>query len=221
MICSLTTSDLCSYVEKQLNYFFPDKNVVRSEELQSSIKEALERLEICLSKVADPYIQKENGCYFNHLHSDCYSMFLYFLSNSHYRNERDEQQCEKIFYLNKALHGLDCFYRIELPEVFLFVHPLGTILGNASYANYFLVSQNCTIGDNFDGNYPVFEEGVAMYAGSSVIGASRIGKNCELAAGSMVYKIQVPNDSLVQGRHPDLKVIQARANVVEKHFLRA
>ena len=39
---------------------------------------------------------------------------------------------DKLFLLNKALHGCDIYYEVALPSVFLLVHPLGTVLGRAS-----------------------------------------------------------------------------------------
>ena len=74
-------------------------------------------------------------------------------------------------------------HEVELPDIFLFSHPLGTILGRARYANYFLVYQHCTIGSNLDGIYPTFGEGVAMFG----------GKNVEFP--EEIYQLKEPYDS--------------------------
>ena len=44
------------------------------------------------------------------------------------------------FLLNKLLFGIDVFYTVDLPKHYIFVHPIGTILGSgAIYSNYFVV----------------------------------------------------------------------------------
>ena len=37
------------------------------------------------------------------------------------------------------LHGIDVFFTVDLPDIFLFCHPLCTVLGRAQYSDYFLV----------------------------------------------------------------------------------
>jgi serine O-acetyltransferase len=36
---------------------------------------------------------------------------------------------DRIYYLNKALNGLDLFYEVEMPDVFYLDHPVGTVIG--------------------------------------------------------------------------------------------
>ena len=46
-----------------------------------------------------------------------------------------EDLASKAYCLNKALHAIDVFYEVELPEIFFLEHPLGTVLGRAKYSN--------------------------------------------------------------------------------------
>lgn len=93
----------------------------------------------------------ENGeACFSHLHSDQYSQFLYFLSNSLWNLSGNTILCSKIINLNKYLNGMFYSYKCRLPEIFLFAHPVGSIIGNASYSDGLVVFQNVTINTGDD-----------------------------------------------------------------------
>ena len=104
-------------------------------------------------------------------------MFLYFLANTLYKYDYELSFFEKIFLLNKILFSLDIFYEVELPDIFLFVHPLGTVLGRGSYSDYLVVYQRCNIGSN---NNLSNSKHVTLHPGASVLGNCIIGrfKNC-------------------------------------------
>jgi len=111
----------------------------------------------------------------------------------------------RIQVLNKALYGIDAFYEIELPRIFLFCHAGATVLGRAHYSDYFLTYQNCTVGTAraeegaARGNYPVFGRHVSLYAGASVLGACKIGDNCKISAGSVVINKRLKPDTMYRG----------------------
>ena len=65
----------------------------------------------------------------------------------------------------------------ELPNVFAVQHPVGTVLGRASYSDYFMAYQNCTVGANLKGDFPSFGKCAVMYGGSRIIGKTAIGNN--------------------------------------------
>ncbi len=199
MKLSIEKQDLSDYLANQLKVFFPDRIGIRKEEIDSNLDHILYRTEFCFSKVNGKYYKDDNGeVIFNHLNADQYAMFLYFASNTIYRNESDIALCSKIFQLNRYLHGIDAFYEIELPEIFLFVHPLGTVLGRAKYSNYFLVYQRCNVGSNH-GIYPTLGEYVSMHPGSSILGKCNIGENCKLSAGALLMDNDLPKDSIYIG----------------------
>lgn len=216
---SLTLKDLTNYTLRQLNHFFPDGDLVNSEILTKSVENAWERLSYCISHVRVKYFYANGVSQFNHLHSDQYAMFLYLLGNSIYEAHGHIPVAEKVFLLNKMLHGIDAFYSISLPSVFLFVHPLGTVLGNAVYNDYFCVYQNCTVGSTAVNEYPKFDKGTILYANSQVIGSCNIGKNVVFGANTFILTGNVPDNSLVTGQYPNHKVQRYKSSVIEDVFM--
>lgn len=197
MKLSLRIDKLSQYVITQIKHFFPDGQ--KCQEVSRYMRETLERMDYCFSAVYNKYFRVDSQTHFNHLNSDQYSMFLYFLSNTLYKKEENIHTCEKIFYLNKLLNGVDVFFTIKLPDIFLFSHPVGTVLGRAKYDNYFFVSQNCTIGSNHKVDYPVLGKYVAVYEGASVLGKCTIGDNCKISAKSLIMDRDLKSNHIYIG----------------------
>lgn len=64
------------------------------------------------------------------------AMLLYILSRNIYLKTNDSDLPDLLSYLNKILHGTDIWHTVQLPKNFFFVHPLGTVLGRASYGDF-------------------------------------------------------------------------------------
>jgi serine O-acetyltransferase len=186
--------------------------------VNAALDMALQRLEHCFGRIRRKYFHGGGGPVFNHLNTDQYAAFLYLLANTVYRADGDPGVASKLYALNKALHGLDVFYEVELPSVFMFQHPVGTVLGRAQYADYLLVYQRCSVGANLANTYPVIGPGVVMFGGSAVIGECRIAGNCWLSTGSLVMDATVPESSVVFGQSPALVMKPTARNVVRDIF---
>lgn len=198
---------LCEYIPKQLNNFFPDGADLELNDWKKVVGSALLRLKKSFSHIKTSHYAGSFEETFNYLHADHYAMFLYLLSNEIFKSLDNEKMATKIFTLNKALHGIDAYYAIELPEVFLFVHPLGTVLGNANYGNFFAVYQGCTVGSKVgEYNYPKFGENITLYSNTSIIGNCEIGNNVVFAANSSVISMNVKANNLVFGSYPQNKL---------------
>jgi len=218
MLLSISKSALNDLVLKQLyNLLVANLSLDSKLQLSKAIDESLERVEYCFSYIRNKYFHKGRHIYFDVYHTDQYAMFLYFLSNTIYKKFNNTQLATKIYYLNKVLHSIDVYFEVELPQIFMFGHPVGTVLGRAKYSNYFVVSQHCTVGNN-KGIYPVLEEGVVLYMGASVLGNSNIGKNSCISANTLVKDQNVPGNSIVFGTSPFLTFKQCKFSVVEKYF---
>ena len=123
---------------------------------------------------------------------------------------------DKLYALNKAMASVDLFYQVELPDIFTFDHPLGSVMGRASYSDYFTFSQGCTVGNN-RGIYPRFGQSVFMLSDSKVIGDCEIGSNVIIGAPAYVKDVDIPSNSLVFGQSPNLVIKENRADAVRSY----
>lgn len=215
MNMSLSSSALLDYVMRLIALHFPDEDVYESP--SSDFALALERCEYCFSKIKKKFYYEDSHTVFNHLNADHMASFLYFLSNSIWKNSCNVKLASKIYYLNKIMNGLDLFYSVEMPDIFCLVHPLGSVVGNAKYSDYLVIYQNCTIGSNGE-HYPVIGNGVVLYSGSSVIGNCKIGSDVVFGANSFVINFDVPSNSLVLGIYPNCRVIENQLSVYRRCF---
>ena len=181
---SLDPGQLAEYVARQLNAFFPDAVLTR-DDLMIVMPRALERLEHCFSHIANKYFFDGTQAVFSHLHGDQYAMWLYLLGNELHLQGAPADLCSKTFLLNKALHGCDIFHEVELPSIFLLVHPLGTVLGRATYDDYFVSYQRVGVGSNHD-IYPRFGKHVTLRPGASVLGDCSVGDHCQIATNALL-----------------------------------
>lgn len=111
----------------------------------------------------------------------------------------------KIYYLNKIMHGCELFYEVELPDIWLCDHPLGSVIGRGKIGNYFHFSQGCTVGNNKN-KYPVIGEYVTMMSNSKILGDCVIGNNVILAANSYIKDRDVPDNSMVFGQDENIVI---------------
>ena len=211
MKISIKTSSLLKFVIGQINLFFPDGKSVQEHDLKKSFDHSMQRLEFCFSKVNNKYFRNENRVFFNHLNGDQYATFLYYLSNTCFKNNVKDDICTKIFLLNRLLNGIDMFYEVDLPDVFLLVHPIGTILGRGEYSDYLVVYQRCGIGSNHD-IYPTLGKNVTLRPGASIIGNCKVGENCEIGAESLLMDKNLEDNTLYVGNPKNYSIYKR-----EKH----
>lgn len=214
----MTPERLSAYVARQLETFFPDGRRIEAAILQPHVNIALERTHLCFRGIERKKFRDGERVMFNYLHPDHYAMFLYLLTNTVSRHDRENPLAFRLFYLNKVLHGLDAYPDTELPEVFQFMHPVGTILGQARYGNYFCVYQGCSVGSDEDGSFPVIGDHVVLYAGASVIGRSRIGNNVVIGAKTLILNHDIPDEKIVMGGYQHLNIHDNRKHVRERRF---
>ncbi len=196
MVTSISCGRLSSYLSAQLNSFFPDDCPVNFNTEYNLIKLALDRLEFCFQNVTLQHYYDGKDVRFNHLFSDHYVMFLWYLANSVWKEKGNCSLANKIYYLNKVLNGLDCMYDTQMPDIFLIFHGGGTMLGKAEYSNFFVVLQGCTVGSQ-KGNYPKFGKAVSLTANSSVIGNCKIGNRTTISTRTTIFEKNIDNDKTV------------------------
>lgn len=193
MELSLTKDQLSNYLVHQINNFFPDHNLLEKKMIGEVIDHSLERLDFCFSKVINNRYTSNGNTFYNHLYADHNVVFYWFIANTIWQRFNDKQAASKFYYLNKALHGFDCMYDTQLPDIFLVFHGVGTMLGKAHYDDYFIAMQGCTIGAN-RGSYPVLGKGVSLTANSSIIGNCKIGNNCTINTGTLLLDMDLEDN---------------------------
>lgn len=214
---SLPPTELERYVLALVAHHFPD-GYRPTYPLSDLVEKALKRTLFSFSHIHRKYYREAGVTCFDHLMGDHFTVFLYFLGNTIWRETGDTALPIRLFYLNKVLHGIDLFYSIAMPDIFMVVHPLGTVLGNARYGNYLVVYQNVTVGADEAGIYPSFGEGTVLYAKSTVIGACTLGNNVVLAANAMLLNRDAPANSVVVGQYPNHRLLPSRESVWQRVF---
>lgn len=204
-ICNFSEKQLVSILEHQLSSFFP----IEEEEihlLKEYISSVLNKSYHCFQNIDNKYMQ--SGI-FSPFHSGQWLIFLYYYSNR--LSSVNKTLADKLYYLNKIMNGIDVFHEVNLPDVFYFEHPLGSVFGRAQYGNFFTAMQGCTIGGNRDRitgeiMYPILGNHVTMLSNSKIIGKSTIGNNVTIAANSYIKDMVIPNNATVFGISPNITI---------------
>ena len=206
-------ADLLRYVVHQLDHFFPDRAGGVQDTVDAHLDTALRRLERCINEV-----RLWTPGQFDALHSSQYTVFLYFLANTVWRSGGDLRVCTKLFLLNKALNGIDCFYEIQLPEVFFIGHSVGIVLAKATYGERLVIYQNSTVGKNH-GAAPVLQAGVVMYPNTAVIGRCLVREGSVISQGvSVINQDTNANSFVFQGERGGLVFKHSERDVLADIF---
>lgn len=191
-----------SLVQKQISGLF-GLDSRSSVVIEKFAQQALMRSYTCFANTNNKYYNQEGLVVFSPFHSAQYTIFLYFLSRVIFDTLGANELSDKIYYLNKALNGIDLFYEVQMPDVFFVDHPVGSVIGRGTFGLYFSFGQNNTVGNN-RGIYPRIGENVQMMAGAKIIGDCEVGSNVIIAADTLVLDQDVPSNSVVFGCSPDL-----------------
>ncbi len=191
-IARIGRDGLLRFLTRQLEHHVPDDRDSRAL-IDAHLDAALARVRHCINGVR-PWPAER----FDYLHSTQYCVFLYYLSNTIWRRTGETEVPTKLFLLNKALNGIDCFYEIELPEVFFIGHSVGIVLAKACYGEHLVLYQNSTVGKNH-GIAPVLEAGVVMYPNTAIVGRCRVRAGSVVSQGTSVVNQDTPGNSLVFG----------------------
>ncbi len=205
MKLTLPFSDVKHYINHLLASQFPLPTPLPPIP-SNAYSHALDRLDYCFSHIQRKYYQVDGEPVFDALNGDHLCSYLWFLGNT-LGNLHHCELAVALSHLNKRLHGLDLFYTVNMPDIFLLVHPVGSVFGAASYSNFFVGYQNCTIGAD-GSSYPVFGEGVICYSRTSILGSCSIGSNVVLAANTFILNTDVADNSLVTGAFPNNRFLR-------------
>lgn len=154
---------------------------------------AISKTEILLSHLA---VRDSN--YFNIKVTWHLATFIYWLSREIWENEGSNDECEALFCLNKILNAIDLFYEVPMPNIFfLGGHTSGQVFVKASFEDYLVTFQNCTIGRNL-GDTPILGRYNVLYPGSSIIGNCVIGNNVVLGPGVQIVNRKIQDNTILK-----------------------
>lgn len=211
MILEIDKTAILNLVCRQVDNLFTISDAEKSD-IKDSFEDAIAACEENFKCSSNKYYAREvdgkKEAYFNPFHSVQWMTFLYYLAHSIYKKGSNTKVCDKLYYLNKMMNGLDMFYAIDLPKHFGAEHPVGSVMGRASYGDDFFFYQGCTVGGyhNKDGSvvYPVIGDGVRMYANSTILGNCHIGTGVKVGAGALIKNQDIPDNKIVFGESPNL-----------------
>jgi serine O-acetyltransferase len=207
-------ADLIWRLERHLDAFAPRRSRAA---LAPIVAAALVRVERSFSCSALPGYRTADGVTrFDPAQTDQYAMFVWFCSNEAWR-AGDRDLAADCFALNRGLSGIVCMWDTALPEVFLWIHCVGTMLGKADYGERFVAYQNVTVGTD-RGDAPSLGPGTILFAGSKVVGATTIGERSVVSLNTVVIGASIPADSVVAGRSPELVVKPRRRWLYGDYF---
>jgi len=227
MHLSLSAQELKLYLRNQLEHHFPDgltDRYYRGKDVDYAFEEALFRLENCFKHVVLPAYSDEGGVetYFSHLHTDQYAQFLYYFMNSLWKRSQNRIICDKTMCLLRELDSIFMTYKCQMPDIFLFQHTVGTVIGNAQYSDYLLILQNVTINTGVEkerfGTLKL-GKGVSLLPGAKIISDEPIGDRVNIGVDAVVYKTAIDNDkSVIRDRNGKIVVKDSNFCMAAGHF---
>jgi len=153
----------------------------------------------------------------NPLYVEHYARLMYYFSRRLFLKQADRYILDLIILSIKCRCCIDLFYEFDLKPYFLAFHPYGTVLGRARYSDHLVVLQHCTIGNN-RGRYPTIGKGFILWPGATVLGHCNIGDNVQVAAVALIVDRDIPSNSVVTGRVPDLTIRENREDNIGIFF---
>lgn len=195
MNLSMSKLELKNYIARQLDNFFPDRYCFDGTDVNNALDIALQRTEYCFKHINVSHYTRDGEVWFDHLHMDQFSAFIYFLANSLWIESENKAICDKLMSLNKVLNALFLSYKCKLPDIFMLNHAVGSFIGNADFADFLIISQNVTINPKFNSSDgPTIGKGVALKAGVSVVGHTQIGNGCLIETNTLLNNANVPDN---------------------------
>ena len=199
MKTTLSKDELGFFTQKQLDFYIPDGYIIDKNIWGGAITTALQRCDNCFKHVLLPLYRdpKSKESTFSHLHRDQYATFLYFLGNTIWKDYHELYLCDKLLNLQSILHGFFLSYKCDMPDIFAFGHPIGSVIGNAKYSDGLFISQNVTINTHKDnaGNIDLcLGKGVVLEVGATIIGNKAIGDRVTVGPNVTIYNEKIEND---------------------------
>ena len=192
-------------VIRQLRNYWPD---VDEKKIAAALPQALQMIEDNYRGMPNRRLWDGEEVVFSPYMSVQWMNFLYRLSHVLYLSGGGTA-ADQVYYLNKIMHANDWFYAVDLPVHFHCEHPLGSVLGRASYGDHLFIYQGTTVGGNRSHgklSYPVLGDNVILFANATVLGDTKIGSNVVISSGTYLLGEEIPDNCIVFGKSPDITI---------------
>ena len=199
-------ANIAETVLRQLKNYWEE---VDSDSIRAAVPEALQMIQKNYYEMPNGRFWNGKEVVFSPFMSVQWMNFLYRLSHVLYLRGGGES-ADQVYYLNKIMHANDWFYAIDLPVHFHCEHPLGSVLGRATYGDYLFVYQGITVGGNRRHGalyYPTLGENVMLYSNATVLGNTSIGNNVVVSSGTYLINETIPDNCIVFGRSPEITIV--------------
>lgn len=123
--------------------------------------------------------------------------------------------------LNKYLFSIDIFGHLEIPDIYLLVHPICSIFGRAKYNSLFVVYQGVTIGrvhNTSSIDYPLIGKDVVCYSSSKLLGKTIIEDNVIIGANTLLINEFIESNCTVVGSKPNTRQLPLFSSSKEIFF---
>ena len=156
-----------------------------------------------------------HGCPINLFDVRVYSIFLIILSKDVSIKYKYSRLADRIYLLNRYLHGCDIYHKVNMPKEFFLNYAGGIVLANTEYGNKLVVYHGVTIG-GIHGKIPVIGDCVLIMPNCIISGDSKIGSNVTVSAGVKIINKNVPSNSLVF-QHENGRDLICKKNLTSYH----
>ena len=175
------------------------------------------------SKTQNLYYSHEGRGFLDLSYLDHYLILCYRFSHALHLCGLKKEIADAVYYSCRIRTSTDIFYRSEIGEYFMPVHPLGAVVDSkATYGIGFRLYHGVNIGPwevigkpASEWIHPVIGNGVIIYAKSSIYGKTIIGDNVIISPGTTIVNETIPDNSIIFGASPDLKAVPNKHNNLE------
>ena len=148
-----------------------------------------------------------------------YPLFLALLARHASLAGCSSRLADRIYYLNRSLHGFNVYHNVSLPEEFFFCYSLNFIMPNTIYGNRFVIYNGVSIG-SVTSQLPTFGSNVILMPNCIISGQSRIGSNVVVSAGVRVINQDIPDNVIVFQSQDNRGVVlkENTTKLINKYF---
>jgi len=175
------------------------------------------------SKIKNKFFSKEGKGIIDFRYLDHYLIVCFRVANYIYKNMKNIDLAEAIYYSSKIRTSTDLYYTTEIGEYFMPCHSIGAVIDSrAQFGKLFKVYNGVHMGPhNINGidpkewKHPRFGNGVTLLANSSVYGDTVIEDNVIVSSNSLIINEKIPANCIVIGQSPSLYILPNNFNNID------